>query len=434
MTPETARNTFDRALRDELAGHERAEFETALENDAALCAEFEAYSDSRGGADLRAIDQWLRGAGAEAARQRPMIQPGLAESVALAAQGRRRGRLIRVAFGVAAVAAAAAIALIVMFPTQSSNEGPVYGWPNPHVGQVVMLSDSARHFEKALEFAPTPGVKIEAGSGSLLRPTLEGLEVIDGEVRATLESGATYEMRVANHRVSATGPAEFSANVRAEGFGPMPRQGARPGLLARFGGMGFELTVTAAKGQAAVKAGETETVIAEGKSQTFKGEDERKPPKPEELFEELDSDSDGKLTEEEAAERMIKDFDENKDGSVSLDEFKAKWRPGPPPHRVEERFRQLDRNKDGKLDDVEVEQRMIDDFDDDNSGAVELPEFRRHFRPPPEGPRPPREGGPGPEGQRPPREGGPGPEGQRPPRGPGPGPDGPRPPRGPGPK
>ena len=82
MTPETARNTFDRALRDELAGHERAEFETALENDAALCAEFEAYSDSRGGADLRAIDQWLRGAGAEASRQRPMIQPGLAESVA----------------------------------------------------------------------------------------------------------------------------------------------------------------------------------------------------------------------------------------------------------------------------------------------------------------------------------------------------------------
>jgi hypothetical protein len=108
-----------------------------------------------------------------------------------------------------------------------------------------MLAEGARHFEKALEFAPASGVKIEAGNGSLLRPTLEGLELIEGEVRATLESGANYEMRVGSHRVSASGPAEFTARVRAEGFGPMPRQGARPGLLARFGGMAFELSVSA---------------------------------------------------------------------------------------------------------------------------------------------------------------------------------------------
>lgn len=423
MTPETAQNTFDRALRDELAGTERAEFEAALDNDAALCTEFEAYADSRGGADLRAIDQWLRNAGAEAARQRPLIQPGLAESVAMAAQGRRRGRLVRLAFGVAAVAAAAVVALVVMLPRDGATPAPAQptGWPAEQAG-IAMLADNARHFEKALEFAPVAGVKLEAGNGSLLRPTLEGLELIDGEVKTTLDSAVSYEIRVGDHRVSATGPARFTASVRADGLFPrMPHPGRRPGLLARFGGMTFELTVEAVLGQATVKAGETQTLIAEGKSQMFRAEDNRKPPKPEEVFKEMDADDSGDLSAEEAPERMLKDFDDNKDGKISQVEFVAHWQP--PMRRIEEEFRRLDRNADSKLDSVEVERRMIDDMDDDESGCVEMPEFKKYFKP-----RPPRDGGP--EGRRPPREGGP--NGQRPPREGGP--DGQRPPRGPGPR
>jgi Ca2+-binding EF-hand superfamily protein len=441
MTPESTRHAFDRALRDELAGSELAQFETALENDSALCAEFEAYADSRGGADLRAIDQWLRGAGAEAARQRPLIQPGLAESVAMAAQGRRRGRLIRIAFGAAAIAAAAVVALVVMLPRDGVTPAPAQptGWPAEQAG-IAMLADNARHFEKALEFAPVTGVKLEAGNGSLLRPTLEGLELIEGEVKATLDNAVSYEIRVGDHRVWATGPAQFTASVRADGLFPrMPHQGRRPGLLARFGGMTFELTVEAVLGQATVKAGETQTAIAEGKSQTFRAEDNRKPPKPEEVFKVLDADDSGDLSADEAPERMLKDFDDNKDGKISRVEFVAHWQP--PMRRIEEEFRRLDRNDDGRLDAVEVERRMIDDMDDDESGFVEMPEFKKYFKP-----RPPRDGGPegrrlpregGPEGQRPPREGGPdgqrppregGPEGQRPPRGPGPREGGPPPP------
>ncbi|MBX3459606.1 MAG: EF-hand domain-containing protein [Planctomycetes bacterium] len=148
------------------------------------------------------------------------------------------------------------------------------------------------------------------------------------------------------------------------------------------------------------------------------------PPKPEEVFKKLDRNSDGVLDDVEIDERMRRDFDEDGSGDVSLAEFRKFFKPKPP--KPEEEFERLDRDKDGFLKKDEIPTRMVRDMDDNGDGRVSLDEFRKHFKPPQpqgDGPRPPRPPeGDGPRPPRPPE--GDGPRPPRPPEG-----DGPRPPR-----
>ncbi len=135
------------------------------------------------------------------------------------------------------------------------------------------------------------------------------------------------------------------------------------------------------------------------------------------LFQRLDSNGDGIVTKDEVPEekrgqfdRLLRESDKNGDGQVSKDEFLAsgdQGRPagGPgagrpddsPPAEVV--FQHTDANGDGKLERSEVPEgrregfdRMVDNFDTDNDGKLNLEEFRKGFAisrgMPVEGPRP----------------------------------------------
>lgn len=179
-------------------------------------------------------------------------------------------------------------------------------------------------------------------------------------------------------------------------------------------------------------------------------------PRPElgDLFRKLDSDGDGQISADDVPEehkrlfdRLVGENDKNKDGKLSLDEFRtglmadrrraeegAEGRgpegaprgpegaprpdgaPRGPARGIEpgEIFKRMDRNNDGKVtkDDAPPEggerfQYFLNRADADKDGTVTEEEFRKSFQPPrdggPQGG--PREGRPGQPGQ--PREGGP---------------------------
>ena len=142
-------------------------------------------------------------------------------------------------------------------------------------------------------------------------------------------------------------------------------------------------------------------------------------PNPEEMFKRLDKNGDGKVTKDEAPERMAQNFDKidkNGDGAITQDELKPPGggqggpggqggdRPSP-----EDMFKRLDKNSDGKITKDEAPERMAQHFDtlDKNSdGALTPDELKRPEGAGPRGPRGPRgdgEGGPGPRGPRGPR-------------------------------
>jgi len=503
MNGNDARKLFEPALADELTGDVLLAFEAALADDPALCAEFEAYADAR--ANVADMHAWLRKAGGAAARQVPMIPAGVAERISIAADTRKRGKLIRLAVAVVATAAAAAIALVLMLPTDKPQDpapAPQTGWPLAAQGQVAMFEDAIYAQARLEEVSPAPGVKLLIAQGSLLHPIRPGMALIEGEVTVELQKDARFEVHVGNHRIGASGPAKFVVDVEADAFPdvPPPKDSHmfRPDLLARFGALAFAFTVTAVSGNVDVRADGVSNTVEAGKAESFQagpppapgpgGPDAPKPPTPEDAFKHMDKNSDSKLDGEETDKKMIEDFDDNKDGTISLEEFKAHWkprRPGPPPKpedafkhldkngdgkldgeeadkkfiedldtnkdgsvdldefkahkpmpgpgpgpgpgpknpppKPEDVFKEKDKNSDGKLDGDEADKKMLEDFDDDKDGSISEEEFKKHFKPMP--PRPPR--GPGPDG--PPPEGGP-----RPPRGPGGEGEGPRPPRGPG--
>ena len=71
---------------------------------------------------------------------------------------------------------------------------------------------------------------------------------------------------------------------------------------------------------------------------------------PERAFKRLDKNSDGKITKEEAGEnwKRVARFDKNKDGEVTKEEAKPATRPGTA-NRFEQLFKRLDKNKDGEV-------------------------------------------------------------------------------------
>jgi hypothetical protein len=154
-------------------------------------------------------------------------------------------------------------------------------------------------------------------------------------------------------------------------------------------------------------------------------------PNPEEMLKRLDKNSDGKISKDEAPERMAQNFeniDKNSDGFITQNELKPPGGPGGPGGQggqggqgggrpnPDEMFKRLDKNSDGKISKDEAPERMAQNFDklDKNSdGSLTKDELPRpggpggqggprgpgqgegHAGPPP-GPR-----GPGPEGDQP---------------------------------
>lgn len=334
------RELFERALRDELAPNEQAEFEAALA-DPAMARAFEAYSDAK--ADTGNIDAWLRETAA-ASRDAAMLAP---TPHALRAP-RKRGRLIQLAAAIGAVAAAAAIVAIIIL--QPGNEAAREGAAPTLAGEGDPKPEDKKPDKPIQE--PQPDEKPRPLPPEFARMDLNS----DGKLDSTEMPKFMLEAMDDNK----------DGAVDADEF----RKHHKPPV----------------------------------------------PPKPEDVFKRLDRNDDGKLDGVEIDDRMRRDFDDDGSGDVSLDEFRKHFKPKPP--KPEEEFERLDRNKDGWLDKAEIPTRLVRDMDDDKDGRVTLDEFRTHFKPP----LPPRPNGEGPRPPRPPE--GEGPRPPRPPEG-----DGPRPPR-----
>ncbi|MBK9974715.1 MAG: hypothetical protein IPP14_08070 [Planctomycetes bacterium] len=401
MTPAQARQLFDRALADNLAGETLAAFEQALASDTALCDEFEAFADAQNNAGLAGLDAWLRKAGAQASRQTPLVAAGIAASIASAAQGRRRGRLIRLAVAVSSLAAAAVIAMVIYLPKEAGRgdvlpQTQTSNWPTAQSGQVAVLSEGNLAFENEMdEFTPVPGVRLQVLRGTVMSRIHPSMTMLEGEVTVSLAANRHFEVHVGNHRVVADGPATFTVRAQADAFPEIQHQETfmpRADLLARFGALAFTLTVSAVTGNVDVRAEQASTPLAAGQVQTFQagpgpGHEGRKPPTPEDAFKQLDKNSDGKLDGDEVKDPLKTDFDDNKDGSISEDEFKAHWKPKPgpgpgPAPKAEDEFKRLDKNNDGQLDDKEADDKFIKANDTDSDGKVSLDEFKKNFKPP----------------------------------------------------
>lgn len=489
MTPEQAKACFTEALQGSLSAREQAQFEQALDADSSLAREFEAFSDGHA-AGLADVDRWLvRATGAQTDPDSAVYASRMLQ-ILEGTSTRKRGRLLRLAGAIGAVAAAAAIVAVLLIPggTTPETAPETQQW---HTGAgVELMADGQRLYGQSVsEFVPAPGVKLSLAQGALVQPLTDGLRLSGGSVKVSLAAGSHYNIFIGARRIEAKGPAEFDVRATPLQFDTLsflndsylnPEQDPmfNTRMVARFGATGFLFTVSMLAGNAAVHGdGPTQTLAApqvlqaeakpekphkapkpedafahldknsDGKLDSteveqkliddfdddksgdvdlteFKAHFKPMPPKPptaDDEFKRLDKNADGKLDAEETDARMLKDFDDDNSGDVSLDEFKAHFRPRRMPPSPEDEFKRLDKNSDGKLDAEETEKRMIDDFDDDNSGDIDEAEFKKHFKP-----RPPR--GPGPGGE------GPGREGDKPPRGEGPGREGPGRGNRPGPK
>ncbi|MBK8207798.1 MAG: hypothetical protein IPK87_13570 [Planctomycetes bacterium] len=345
------RDMFERALHEQLSAREQAEFETAMQ-DPAMAAAFEAYADAK--ADTGNMDAWLRDAALASSALTSDAYAG-AKLRSLPKGGRKRAKLFRIAAVLGAVAAAAAIVAIIFVQPGSA--------PAPNEASRASLAGDGG------EEAPKPPKKDKPEDEPKKEPA----------------------------------PPEFG-RLDLNGDGKLDGTELPKFMLEQ---------------------------MDEDKSGAVDADEFRKhhkppmPPKPEEVFKQRDTNGDGKLDGPEIDERMRKDFDDDASGDVSLDEWRKHFRPKPV--KPEDEFGKLDKDRDGFLTREEIPTRMVRDWDTNEDGKVSLDEFRRNFKPPMppkgDGPMPPRPPeGDGPRPPRPPE--GDGPRPPRPPEG-----DGPRPPR-----
>ncbi|HUQ72284.1 MAG TPA: EF-hand domain-containing protein, partial [Planctomycetaceae bacterium] len=135
-------------------------------------------------------------------------------------------------------------------------------------------------------------------------------------------------------------------------------------------------------------------------------------PSPEDLFQKLDKNADGKLTADEIGDdqkrffdRTVRVGDKNNDGVLTKDEFvqankpqdnpnvplnpQGGGNPGDRPAEMRQRFEQMDRNKDGKLTKDEIpeqaRERMAQLFERAGKDEISLEEYGRFAGGPPGG-------------------------------------------------
>jgi Ca2+-binding EF-hand superfamily protein len=100
------------------------------------------------------------------------------------------------------------------------------------------------------------------------------------------------------------------------------------------------------------------------------------------LFEQFDTNQDGRLTQDEidqARQSRLAEFDQNGDGSLSLEEYQALWMDAMR-ERMVDRFQAHDDDGDGLVTAEEFGQsfeRIIVRFDRDGDGEVTVDEMRR---------------------------------------------------------
>lgn len=381
-----ARNMFEKALRDELNSSERAEFERAIENDPALTREFEAFADAQEG-ELENVTSWLEHTGKASAIEYRDAYDHMVTDVIERAHGRKRGRLIQLVGAIGAVAAAAAIVAVLIMPSKPITQD----WPSENSGAVQLMSDNYLHYSADVEkFTPAEGVTLSIHNRALIRPHERGARLDRGVVTVKLEEDSLYDIHVGDRRIEATGPAEFKVTAEPNRF--TDTQFIKPEndpmldskLLSRFGAPGFALTLSVLAGSATLHGAEPPQIVNAPQVVQAQANPPKphKAPKVEDLFDHLDADSDGKLDNAEVPQHMVDDFDDDSSGDIDLDEFKAHHKPPKPGMKPEDHFAKLDKNSDGRLDSVEVPQKMIDDMDDDNSGDVDLDEFKANHKPP----------------------------------------------------
>lgn len=103
------------------------------------------------------------------------------------------------------------------------------------------------------------------------------------------------------------------------------------------------------------------------------------------MFEEFDSDGDGKLTTAEVTAARISRFngaDNNKDSSLSIEEFQGLWLDHMRPRMVD-KFQMLDEDGDGRVTGEEFSQpfaMMMRHMDHNNDGALEMREMQKMHR------------------------------------------------------
>lgn len=103
------------------------------------------------------------------------------------------------------------------------------------------------------------------------------------------------------------------------------------------------------------------------------------------MFEEFDSNNDGKLTKAEINDARMSRFkgaDGNKDATLSLDEFQKLWVDHMRPRMVD-RFQMLDDDGDGRVTEKEFAMpfgTMMRYMDRNNDGAIELREMNGMHR------------------------------------------------------
>lgn len=383
-----ARDMFARALRDELTPSELAAFERTIADDAALAREFEAYADAQEGG-LENVTAWLEHTGRAGDFEYRDAYDHMVKDVIERAHGRKRGRVIQLIGAIGAVAAAAAIVAVLIMPADTATED----WPSENTGAVQVMYDNYLHYSADVEkFTPARGVSLSIHNGALIRPHERGARLDRGTVLVKLEAGASYDIAVGDRHIEATGPAEFK--VTADPHRLTDTQFIKPEndamldsrLLSRFGAQGFALTLSVIAGSATLHgAPAPQQVNAPQVVQAQANPPKPGPaPKAEDVFDHLDANSDGKLDSTEVPQKMIDDFDDDNSGDVDLTEFKAHHKPPKPGDqpKPENIFKHFDINKDGKLDNTELPQDMLDDMDDDSSGDVDLDEFKNNHKPP----------------------------------------------------
>jgi Ca2+-binding EF-hand superfamily protein len=380
------RHMFERALRDELAPDELAAFEAAIAADPELAGEFEAYADAQAGGGLETINAWLKHAGKNAP-ELPDVYHAQVQTLLRGAKRKQRGRLIRLVAAASAVAAAATVAAVLILPSRAPQPE---AWPENVPGQVAVMYDDYRLFEtEYAQHQPARGVSLGMRANTLVKPHQHGARLALGTVRVKLEEGASYEIHVGDHRVSAQGPAEFEVTAtpnRYPDFTPIPLENdpmLDSRLLARFGARGFALGLSVIAGAATLHGAQAPQVFTAPAQQTVQaGPGPQQPPAPptaQDVFDHLDGNKDSVLDGNEVPAQMMTDFDDDKNGEIDFTEFQAHWKP-PLPHDPDDAFKALDKNKDGKLDNTEIDAKMLADFDDDKSGDVDLTEFKAHYK------------------------------------------------------